>query len=144
MLTENNVKLIGIGFEHLGAKEFINAKFFEGIILIDELMECYDLLEFRQIGYFQFLPAIISSKARAAQGKANSLRLRGNLIGNIQDRNVWKNGGCLIVGNGGGENPLLHYIQQDAPDHIPNIDVLKVLEIKEEAPVARPVIMKIG
>ena len=143
MLIKNNVKLIGIGFEHLGAKEFIDGKFFEGVIWIDELMEIYEILEFRKIGYLQFLPSLISSKARAAQEKANSLRLGGTLIGNIQDKHIWKNGGCLIVENGGGAKPLFHYIQQDASDHVPNSDVLKALEITEEAPAATPVISKI-
>ena len=49
------------------------------------------------------------------------LRVEGNLYGD-----GWQNGGCLVVEHGGGEEPLLHYIQQGAPDHVPNEMVLKV------------------
>ena len=30
MLTQNNIRLIGVGFEDLGVKDFINGKFLEG------------------------------------------------------------------------------------------------------------------
>ena len=86
------------------------------------------------MGYLQLIPAVISATARAAQAAAKSLGLGGNL-----DGDKYQNGGCLVVEKGGGEMPLLHYIQQGAPDHVDNPDVLKALGIEGEAPVATPV-----
>ena len=86
------------------------------------------------MGYLQLPAAILSSAARAAQQKAKELSLGGNL-----DGDKYQNGGCLVVEKGGGEEPLLHYIQQGAPDHVNNVDVLKALGITAEAPAATPV-----
>ena len=77
-------------------------------------------MDFKTFGYLQLIPAVISAAARAAQSRAKELGLGGNM-----DGDKWQNGGCLVVENGGGDKPLLHYIQQGAPDHVANTDVLK-------------------
>ena len=134
MLSENNVKLIGVGVEQLGVNEFISGKFFEGDVYIDEGKKTYAALDFQTMSFLQLFPAILSAAARAAQGRAKALGLGGNTAGD-----KYQNGGCLVVEKGGGDKPLLHYIQQGAPDHVPNADVLKALNIKGEAPAATPV-----
>ena len=134
MLSENNVKLIGVGVEQLGVNEFISGKFFEGDVYIDEGKKTYAALDFQTMSFLQLFPAILSAAARAAQARAKALGLGGNTAGD-----KYQNGGCLVVEKGGGDKPLLHYIQQGAPDHVPNADVLKALNIKGEAPAATPV-----
>ena len=63
---------------------------------------------------------IISAAARAASSRAKSLGLGGNMRGD-----GWQNGGCLVVEKGGGDKPLLLYIQPSAPDIVNNADILK-------------------
>ena len=50
----------------------------------------------------------------------------------------WQLGGCLVVEKGGGNKPLLHEIQNSAPDHVSNADVLKSLTIEGGSPAATP------
>ena len=63
---------------------------------------------------------IISAAARAASSRAKSLGLGGNMRGD-----GWQNGGCLVVEKGGGDEPLLLYIQPSAPAIVNNADILK-------------------
>jgi hypothetical protein len=64
-------------------------------------------------------PAVLSSAARFAANRAKQLGLGGDLKGD-----GYQNGGALVVGKGG--ETLLHYVQEGAPDHVSNADVLKV------------------
>lgn len=43
----------------------------------------------------------------------------------------FQNGGALVV-EVGGTKTLLTYVQQDAPDHVSNAEVLKALGIEDE------------
>ena len=63
---------------------------------------------------------IISEAARAASSRAKSLGLGGNMRGD-----GWQNGGCLVVQKGGGDKPLLLYVQPSAPAIVSNADILK-------------------
>ena len=145
LLIKHNVKLIGIGFEHLGAKEFIQKQYFDGQIFIDETKEAYEALNLKRIGYIKFLSSFFSSDAQEAQEYAGTLRLRGNIFGGVNDRKLQQNGGCLVVDKGGGDEPLLHLIFRAASDRVQGKDILTALNILEEdVPVATPVIMKIG
>ena len=63
---------------------------------------------------------ILSAAARAASSRAKSLGLGGNMRGD-----GWQNGGCLVVEKGGGDKPLLLYIQPSAPAIVNNSDILK-------------------
>ena len=77
------------------------------------------------MGFTEMFSAILSAAARAAQRRAKVLGLGGNMAGDKE-----QNGGCLVVEKGGGNKPLLHYIQQGAPDHVDNFDVLMVTFIE--------------
>ena len=103
-------------------------------MFVDEGKKSYAALDFKTMGYLQVIPAIISGAARAAQAAAKRLGVGGNM-----DGDKYQNGGCLVVEKGGGDTPLLHYIQQGAPDHVENSDVLKSLGIDAKAPAATPV-----
>ena len=54
--------------------------------------------------------------------KAKSMNLGGDMKGD-----GFQNGGALVVSQG-GDKVLLKYIQEEAPDHVDNDDVLKVIE----------------
>ena len=66
------------------------------------------------MSFLQLIPAVISATARAAQAAAKSLGLGGNM-----DGDKWQNGGCLVVEKGGGDKPLLHYVQNIVLNLIP-------------------------
>ena len=143
ILFKYDVKLIGIGFEHNGAKEFIKHQYFDGQIFIDETKDSYEALNLKKIGYIQFISSFFSPDAQEVQEYAGSLRLRGNIFGGVNDRKFQQNGGCLVVHKGGGEEPLLHHICRAASDRVQRKDILNALNIVEEVPVPTPVIMKI-
>ena len=73
------------------------------------------------MGVLELILALLSPTARTATMKAMRLGLGGNLFGD-----GWQNGGCLVVEKGGGDEPLLYYIQQNPSDHVSNRDVLQV------------------
>jgi len=134
LLQQNNVKLIGVGVEQFGVEEFIQGKYFDGEVYVDDGKKSYSSLDFKTMTFLQLFPAILSAAARAAQASAKALGLGGNM-----DGDKWQLGGCLVVEKGGGDNPLLFYIQNAAPDHVSNADVLKSLSIEGEAPAATAV-----
>lgn len=128
ILDSNNVKLVGVGLEQLGLDEFIEGKFFDGELFIDEKKQSYKELGFKRFGFFGLFPAVLSSLARAAQTRAKALGLGGDMAGD-----GYQNGGALVVGKGG--ETLFHYVQEEAPDHASNADLLKALGISVPDPI---------
>ena len=90
-------------------------------VYIDEGKKSYAALNFKRISFFQLLPAILSAAARAARSRAKALGLGGNTHGD-----GWQNGGCLVVEKGGGEKPLLFYVQETAPAIVSNHTIFQV------------------
>ena len=74
---------------------------------------------FKRFGFFGLFPAILSAAARAAQSRTKLLGMSGNMAGD-----GYQNGGALVVGKNG--ETLFHYVQEGAPDHASNLDLLKV------------------
>ena len=103
-------------------------------MFIDEGKKSYAALDFKAMSWLEIIPSVISSAARAAQAAAKSLGLRSNLEGD-----KYQKGGCLVVEKGGGDKPLLHYIQKSAHECVKSSAVLKALGIEGEAPAATPV-----
>jgi len=129
ILDTNNVKLVGVGLEELGVQEFIDEKYFKGDLYIDTDKKSYNALGFKRFGFFGLFPAVLSAAARAAQSKAKLLGMSGNMAGD-----GYQNGGALVVGVNG--ETLFHYVQEGAPDHASNLDLLKALNID---PIPDPV-----
>jgi len=134
LLKEHNVRLIGVGVEQFGVEEFIQGNYFDGEVYVDDGKKSYQSLDFKTMTFLQLFPAVLSAAARAAQASAKALGLGGNM-----DGDKWQLGGCVVVEKGGVDKPLLYYIQQSAPDHVSNAEVLKSLSIEGDAPVATPV-----
>ena len=88
-------------------------------LYIDTDKKSYNALGFKRFGFFGLFPAVLSAAARAAQAKAKLLGMSGNMAGD-----GYQNGGALIVGVNG--ETLFHYVQEGAPDHASNLDLLKV------------------
>ena len=79
ILDQNQVKLVGVGLEELGLEEFIEGKFFQGDLYIDEKKQSYNELGFKRFGFLGLFPAVLSRLSRAAQSRAKSLGLGGML-----------------------------------------------------------------
>lgn len=77
---------------------------------------------FKRFGFFGLFPAILSAAARLAQSRTKLLGMSGNMAGD-----GYQNGGALVVGKNG--ETLFHYVQEGAPDHASNLDLLKALNI---------------
>ncbi|TRY63378.1 hypothetical protein TCAL_09031 [Tigriopus californicus] len=129
IFAKNNVRLIGVGLEPLGVDEFIQGKFFGGELFIDMEKKSYSALGFKRMSLLGLFPAVLAKKARDFAARAKKLNLGGNMKGD-----GFQNGGALVV-EVGGTQTLLTYVQQDAPDHVSNAEVLKALGIEDE-PVA--------
>ena len=88
-------------------------------LYIDTEKKSYNALGFKRFGFFGLFPAILSAAARAAQSRTKLLGMSGNMAGD-----GYQNGGALVVGKNG--ETLFHYVQEGAPDHASNLDLLKV------------------
>jgi len=124
-LQQNNIKLIGIGVEKLGLDDFIKGGFFTGELYIDETKKSYEAMGFKQMSYGELMgPAFLSSAARKAITQSFTEGLGGNMWGD-----GWQKGGCLAVGVRG--TPIYYYyLQEEAPKHPSNDDIMKALKIQ--------------
>ena len=128
MLAENNVKLIGVMVEQFGEpfyrtvlREFINEQFFKGDIFVAEGKTAYAALDFKTMSFSQLFQSHLSGVYGSVW---ECMRVGSQLSGDS-----YQLGGCLVMEAGGGDEPLLHYIQQGPLDHLANADVLRALGI---------------
>ena len=135
LLKENDVRLIGVGFEPLGIEMFMKLKYFDGDVFVDEGRKSYNALDFKRMSFADGISALVSSAARAAKATARALGLSSNKVGDM-----FQNGGCLVVEKGGGNSPLLHFVQNGPAERVSNVEVLKVLGIDGEVPPTAPIV----
>ena len=95
-------------------------------VYVDSGKNTYSALDFNRMSILDLLPPLFAPKGLQAGYKSWQLGLQGNMFGD-----GWQNGGCLVVEKGGGDEPLLYYIQDKAPDHVSNEEVLKVISLSE-------------
>lgn len=122
----HNVRLIGIGPEEVGLKEFLDGNYFKGDIYIDEKKQCYKDLGFKRYNALNVVPAALGKKVREVVTKANADGIQGNFVGDLL-----QSGGMLIVSKG-GEKVLLHFIQDSPGDHIPLETIIQTLGIRAD------------
>lgn len=122
-LTASGVALVGVGPEELGLKEFKEGGFFKGSIYIDEQKKTYKDLGFKRYTAISVVPAALGKKVRDIAAKAKAEGIQGNFSGDLL-----QSGGMLIVAKG-GENVLLHFIQDSPGDFVPLEDISNALGI---------------
>ncbi|GBP93844.1 hypothetical protein EVAR_22413_1 [Eumeta japonica] len=125
ILTRNNIKLIGVGVEEVGGKEFIEGKFFDGDLYYVESLATYQNLGFKRFNVFSIMGSLLWKSSRATYSKGKEMAVGGDLRGD------WgQTGGALLVEKGG---KLLHEFRQDGPgDHMSNLDILKIFGLEHE------------
>ncbi|OWR41450.1 prostamide/prostaglandin F synthase [Danaus plexippus plexippus] len=125
ILKKNNIRLVGIGIEEAGSKEFVDGKYFNGDLFYAEDKSIYQTLEFKRFNLVSIITSLFWKQSREAIVKGKSLGLGGDLKGD------WvQTGGALLVGPGGR---LIKYFTQTGPsDHLPNSDILKLFDLENE------------
>lgn len=125
VLKKNNIKLIGVGVEEAGSKEFVDGKFFDGDLYYVDNLSTYQLLGFKRFNVFSIITSLFWKQSREAIFKGRSMGLGGDLKGD------WvQTGGAVLVEKGG--NLLRHFVQTGPGDHLPNLDILKHFGLENE------------
>ena len=133
-MQEHNVNLIGIGFEPLGLEMFMRLRYFDGEIFLDGGKTSYNELGFKSMSIFEGASALLSAVTRAAKTTARGLGLTSDTVGDM-----FQNGGCLVVEKGGGNSPLLHFVQKGPADRVSTVEILEILGIDGDIPSTRPI-----
>ncbi|XP_053620639.1 prostamide/prostaglandin F synthase-like isoform X2 [Plodia interpunctella] len=125
VLKENNIKLVGVGVEEIGSKEFVDGKFFDGDLYYVENQSTYQTLGFKRFNLVTIITSLFWKQSRDAIFKGRGMGLGGDLKGD------WvQTGGALLVQKGG--NLLRHFVQTGPGDHLSNLDILKDFGLESE------------
>ncbi|KAM5141508.1 prostamide/prostaglandin F synthase [Mantella aurantiaca] len=119
----NQIRLIGIGPENVGLQEFLDGNYFTGELYIDESKQSYKELGFKRYNALSIVPAALGKKVRDIVTKANAVGVQGNFSGDLL-----QSGGILIVLKG-GEDVILHFVQDSPGDYVPLETLLTTLGI---------------
>ncbi|XP_026324577.1 prostamide/prostaglandin F synthase-like isoform X4 [Hyposmocoma kahamanoa] len=123
ILHKNNVKLIGVGVEEAGSKEFVEGKFFDGDLYYVEDMNTYQNLGFKRFNVISIITSLFWKQSREAIFKGRSMGLQSDLVGD-----GLQNGGAVFIQNG-VENI---FIQAGPGDRMPNMDILENFGLEHE------------
>jgi len=126
VLSQANVKLIGVGLEPLGVEEFVEQKFWAGELYIDEDKKAFKDLGFKTFSIFSLPRLMLAKVARDAMFKGKERGLGGNMKGD-----AYQNGGLIIVKEG---KIIYSFIQENPADHASNADILKALNMNVDLP----------
>lgn len=121
VLSQANVRLIGIGLEPGGVEEFVERKFWAGELYINENSKAFEDLGFKRFSLFSLPRLMLAKVARDALSKGKERGLGGNMKGD-----GLQNGGLIIVQEG---KIIYSFIQENPADHASNEDILKALNI---------------
>ncbi|XP_049882361.1 prostamide/prostaglandin F synthase-like [Pectinophora gossypiella] len=125
VLHKNGIKMVGVGVEEAGSKEFVEGKFFDGDLYYAEELSTYQALNFKRFNVVSILASLFWKQSRDAIFKGRAMGLSGDTKGD------WGQvGGALLVGPGG---KLLREFRQTGPaDHLPNEEILKAFGLEAE------------
>ncbi|CAG9572658.1 unnamed protein product [Danaus chrysippus] len=118
ILKKNNIRLVGIGIEEAGSKEFVDGKYFNGDLFYAEDKSIYQTLEFKRFNLVSIITSLFWKQSREAIVKGKSLGLHSDLIGD-----GLQNGGGLFICGG---NVECHYVQLAPADRLNNMEIAKV------------------
>lgn len=128
ILKKHDIDMVGIGLEEFGSKEFVDGKFFDGELYVDNNdKQIYKNMSFKRFNYFTIMASLLWSDTRAALSKSRQLQVPGNLAGD-----GLQTGGALLVRKGG---EVVYEFKQNGPaDHLPNSKILELFGLQNEIP----------
>ncbi|XP_013145676.1 PREDICTED: prostamide/prostaglandin F synthase-like isoform X2 [Papilio polytes] len=124
VLKKNNIKLVGIGVENAGSKDFMEGKYFDGELYHVEDISTYNTLGFKRFNVVSIITSLFWKQSREAIAKGRGMGLHSDLIGDSL-----QNGGCLLIQNGGKSR---HFVQLGPADMLPNVDILEHFNLEAE------------
>jgi len=113
--------LCRVGLESIGVEEFIEGKFFDGELFVDNDKQSYKEMGFQRFSFLSLFSLFRSKKWTDAGAMAKKM----NLGGNMTKGDGFQLGGAIVVDVGG--KTLYTYAQEDAADHVENGKVLQAL-----------------
>eukprot|EP00057_Strongylocentrotus_purpuratus_P014718 XP_011669192.1 PREDICTED: prostamide/prostaglandin F synthase-like [Strongylocentrotus purpuratus] len=125
-LDAANVRLVAIGQEETGAKEFIESGFWTGDLFIDQQKKTYGDLKYKRYNFLTIMANLMCKMTREAVSKATSEGITGNMTGDALQM-----GGTLVIDKGG--KVLLDFKQETPADSVPLDRVLHVLGIGRQS-----------
>lgn len=125
ILKQHNIKLVGVGVEEAGSKEFSEGKFFDGDLYYVENISTYQQLGFKRFNVLTILTSLLWKQSRDAISKGKAMGLSGDMKGD------WVQvGGAALVEKGG--NLLRYFVQTGPADHLSNLEILKQFGLENE------------
>jgi len=121
-LDGQDVALVAVGLEEIGVKTFVDGKYFDGELYIDQNLATYKSLGMKRIGMFSVAGQLISKQSRKWLAHANQLGVTGDMKGNGLQQ-----GGTYVIEKGG--KVLFKHTQEGFGDHPKLEDILKSLNI---------------
>ncbi|XP_062531639.1 prostamide/prostaglandin F synthase isoform X4 [Bombyx mori] len=125
ILKQHNIKLVGVGVEEAGSKEFSEGKFFDGDLYYVENISTYQQLGFKRFNVLTILTSLLWKQSRDAISKGKAMGLKSDLIGD-----GLQNGGCLLIREGG--KMLYRFVQVGPADRCENVEISEQFGLENE------------
>ncbi|CAH2061823.1 unnamed protein product, partial [Iphiclides podalirius] len=124
VLRKHNIRLVGVGVEGAGSKEFLESKFFDGELYHVEDISTYQKLGFKRFNVVSIITSLFWKQSREAIAKGKGMGLGGDLKGD------WTQTGGVVLAKGG--DVTRPFVQTGPGDHMPNLDILKHFNLESE------------
>jgi hypothetical protein len=72
VLAAHNIKLVGVGLEELGVKDFVDGQYFNGDLYVDVGKKTFKDIGYKQTGYLEMIAAFFSKPFRDATAKVRN------------------------------------------------------------------------
>eukprot|EP00696_Hemimastix_kukwesjijk_P003156 gnl/Hemi2/13869_TR4716_c0_g1_i1.p2 gnl/Hemi2/13869_TR4716_c0_g1~~gnl/Hemi2/13869_TR4716_c0_g1_i1.p2 ORF type:complete len:126 (+),score=36.32 gnl/Hemi2/13869_TR4716_c0_g1_i1:325-702(+) len=115
------VRLVGVGLERLGVEEFVEGKFFNGELYLDEGAKSYKVLNLPRKTIWS-LYGMLDPRLYIAGSRARNAGVSGNFKGNGLQL------GATFIVDAGGQRVLFDHRQANYADHPTNEAIMEALQ----------------
>jgi len=114
-------RLCAVGPERLGVEQFLNGKFFDGEVYVDEGRHLYKAIGARRLSFVPALIKLANSSTRQLINDGKRLSVTGDMRGD-----KFQLGGLIIAKEGG--KMVLQHMQREYADFPSNQQILDALK----------------